>query len=253
MESNQNGAQRRFLITGGSGFIGTHLVERLQNRGCVVLSIDTAPPKEPAHRQAWIQCDILSNDDLKASVARFSPTDVVHLAAKASLQGKTIDDFPENVLGTSNVVRCVNETLSVETLLHFSTQYVVRPGLTPKEDEFFDPYTPYGESKMISEQIVRSDCLKRWTICRPTNVWGPHHPFFPYQLWRYLERGYYFHPGSKPIRKFYAYIDNAIDQIEAIVDADQDTVRDKVFYLTDPPINNIDWMNASLLLWQVTR
>src|SRR5690606_40216757 len=56
--------------------------------------------------------------------------------------------------------------------------------------------------------------LFRSSIIRPTNIWGPRHPFFPHELWRYLERGYYVHPGLRPTPKYYGYVTNAVAQID---------------------------------------
>jgi nucleoside-diphosphate-sugar epimerase len=186
----------------------------------------------------------MNKELLLSEFERFKPTHVFHLAAKANLKGKTVADFPENTIGTDNIVHCVNSTSSVHRLISFSTQYVVRPGVWPEKNDFFAPYTPYGESKAVGENIVRTKCTKSWVILRPTNVWGPLHPFFPYEMWRYLQHRLYMHPGYRPIIKYYSYIDNAIDQIYSISFSDSEHVINEVFYITDPPINNAEWLNA---------
>ena len=52
----------------------------------------------------WECIDILNKDDLSDVIQSFNPTHVLHLAAKANLHGKSIDDFPENVAGTRNMI-----------------------------------------------------------------------------------------------------------------------------------------------------
>ena len=234
----------RFLLTGASGFIGSHLTQVLTAQGIPVRNADITAPKLEAHKELWTECDIMSREQLGSVFTEFAPTHVVHLAAKANLKGTSIADFPENTVGTENLVHCVNAQESVRRVMHFSTQYVVRPGVWPESEEFLLPYTPYGESKAESERILRASCERPWVILRPTNVWGPRHPHFPYELWQYLERRLYFHPGFKPITKYYAYIDNAVEQIAAIAAADDEQVVGKVFYITDPPIDNAQWMDA---------
>lgn len=233
----------KYLITGGSGFIGTHLIQMLQARNDELLSIDIKPPKNLKQMSLWVKCDIKNKRELLRLVQQFRPTHVIHLAAKANLNGRVVADFPDNTLGTLNVTECVNDVDTVKRFIHTSTQYVVRPGVNPDSDDLLVPYTAYGESKAVAETIVRQQCKKCWTIIRPTNIWGPLHPFFPHELWRYLEKGYYFHPGFRPIKKYYGYVGNAVNQILSITHK-EDITAQKVFYITDEPIDSYDWMNA---------
>ena len=68
---------------------------------------------------------------------------------------------------------------------------------------------------------------------------------FSYELWRYLELRYYVHPGFQPVRKYYGYVGNAVEQILHIaLSEDPANVAGKVWYLTDGAIDNADWMNG---------
>jgi nucleoside-diphosphate-sugar epimerase len=236
---------RRVLVTGGSGFIGTYLMKRLAQDGIVACNLDLRPPKVAEQSGAWVYCDIKNRESLVGHFASFAPDSVIHLAANASLQGAAVSYFKENTFGTENVVFCVNETDSVEKFLFASTQYVVRPGVHPTSDEFLEPYTAYGESKAEAERAVRRKCKKAWVILRPTNIWGPLHPFFPSELWLYLERRLYVHPGFQPIRKYYGYVENAVEQILAIAKrAGELEARGRVLYISDPPIDSYEWMTG---------
>ncbi len=239
----------KVLVTGGSGFIGTHFIELLSKSENNLLNVDIAAPKLRSHDQHWIQCDIKDYEELSRIFDEFKPTHVIHLAAKASLDGDTIDDFPDNITGTKNVVQCVNQTRETVRLVHTSTQYAVMPGVFPESDELLQPYTAYGESKAESERIVRKDCSKSWVIIRPTNIWGPWHTAFPHEMWPYLQKRYYFHPGFAPIRKHYGYVENSVDQIVkfGLACKDED-VCGKVFYITDPPIDSQEWLNGFSLM-----
>jgi len=237
--------KKKILVTGGSGFIGTHLIEWLSKSENQLLNVDIAGPKLRSHDQYWTRCDIKKLDDLSTVFDEFKPTHVIHLAAKASLDGDTIDDFPDNIIGTKNVVQCVNKTPNIVRFVHTSSQYAVMPGVFPESDEFLQPYTAYGESKAESERIVRQDCSKPWVIIRPTNIWGAWHTAFPYEMWPYLQKRFYFHPGFAPIRKHYGYVENAVDQIVkfGLVCKDED-VCGRVFYITDTPIDSAEWLNG---------
>jgi nucleoside-diphosphate-sugar epimerase len=247
LDSSENCIMEKIkvMVTGCSGFIGTHLVARLMQHEYELINIDIVPPKHDRQKKYWTLCDIKNLNTLEKIFHQFKPTHVIHLAAKANLNGKTIDDFPDNVIGTKNIITCVNRSESVNRFIHTSTQYVVMPGVAPENDEFLLPYTAYGESKAEGEKLVRQNCSKCWAILRPTNIWGPMHVFFPGELWRYIRKRYYIHPGNQPIIKYYGYIDNAIDQIITIsLFANSDKIGNKVFYITDPPIDNAKWMNG---------
>ena len=155
------------------------------------------------------------------------------------------NDFPDNTVGTLNVVSCVNKTDNLDMFVNTSTQYVVMPGVLPMDDSQLIPYTAYGESKAEAERIVRNNCKRCWVIIRPTNIWGPLHPNFPYELWKYLRLRYYLHPGFKPIKKYYGYVENAVSQLLSIT-LSSDTISNcgRVLYITDAPIDNAEWMNG---------
>lgn len=234
----------RLLITGGSGFIGSHLVEEIARCDCAVMSLDVRPPSVLGQKKYWRHCDIKDVNALAATFKEFLPTRVIHLAAKANLNGKNIDDFQDNTIGTANIVDCVNDTETVRLLVNASTQYAVRPGVFPPNGAYLEPYTAYGESKALAETIVREKCKRHWVIIRPTNIWGPRHPFFPYELWRYLQLRYYVHPGFRPIYKHYGYVTNAVQQILNVALSESPAeVCGRVWYITDGALDNAEWMN----------
>ena len=238
---------KRILITGGSGFIGTNLIDYLSKNypNYELLNLDNSFPRYSPHKMYWKECDLKKIKTISKLISDFQPDAVIHLAAKASLDGTSITDFPDNILGTKNLVNCIQKTKSINKFLHTSTQYVCTPGMSPKSETEFSPYTPYGASKAESEKIVRNSDLKcNWAILRPTNIWGPWHSFFPYELWKFLAKRFYFHPGFSPIIKHYGFIGNAVIQIDKILHLSDEKKLNQVYYITDPPIDNSEWMNA---------
>src|ERR1700744_3321762 len=75
----------RIIVTGGSGFIGTNLVEALTSAGVSVLSLDIKPPKNPAHVHVYRTCDILDDCTLERLMREFKPDALVHRAARTDL------------------------------------------------------------------------------------------------------------------------------------------------------------------------
>ena len=81
----------KILITGGSGFIGTNMIEYFSSKGCEVLNIDWNPPQNPDHAKYWQDVNILDLETLRKSITHFSPDHVIHLAARTDLYGKSLD------------------------------------------------------------------------------------------------------------------------------------------------------------------
>lgn len=238
----------RMLITGGSGFIGTNLVDSLLEKGIPFINLDINPPKKAMHEPCWRECDILDLDRTMSHFETFQPTHVVHLAARTDVLSSNLDDYKVNTEGTNNILNCIMATLTVERVIITSSQFVFGPPGDPKGDEDFKPVGAYGISKMISEKATKAaglDCI--WTITRPTNIWGPWHPRYPNEFWLVLKKGLYFHPGGKSTIRSYGYVKNIIYQMHRILEAPPPQVNKKVYYLGEPSIPLLDWVNGFAL------
>lgn len=235
----------RVLVTGGSGFIGTNLVDELLGRDVDVVSLDIRRPQVPAHEAVWMEGDILARDELLAAVDRLSPTSVVHLAARTDMDGQTVADYEANTLGTSNLINAMEKVGSVRRAVFASSQYVCGPGVEVVTDRTFAPHTVYGASKVEMERRIRAASPRFvWTIIRPTNVWGPWHPRYADEFWNVLRRGLYVHPGRDPVIRGYGYVGNVNAQILRALELDSAAVDRRVFYVGDPLIPLLEWVSA---------
>jgi len=226
----------RILVTGGSGFIGTNYIELLLKTGqAEFVNLDVQPPRNPAHKSFWRKCDLLDTPRLKKVVKDFSPTHVVHLAAKTGVDEKKLSDFAANIEGTENLVSALKGVSSVKRVIFTSSLLVCRVGYVPKHDTDYKPSTAYGLSKVRMEQIIRAqkNLPFSWTIIRPISVWGP---WFeePYKnFFKAIAQGWYFHIGSGHYRRSLGYVENIVYEIHQLLLAPKEKVDKKTFYVAD--------------------
>ena len=237
---------RKILITGGSGFVGTNLIDNLMHYEDVrILNIDIAEPKILGHGGVWQNVDIRGEEKLKEIVMSFSPDYVIHLAARTDLNGKTLQDYDANIQGVTNLLGALEKVPNLKQAVFASSMYVCEPGYMPKDFEDYAPHTLYGESKVETERRIKEWNPKyTWSIIRPTSIWGP---WFgePYNRFFHIVLSHmYFHMGKRACKKTYGYVDNAIYQIMSILEADPEKVDKKVFYIGDyEPYDITKWAN----------
>ncbi len=235
----------KILITGGSGFIGTHLVSALLQRGDNVINLDTIEPKLKEHRQYWKNVDICNAPALTDAIESFQPDTVIHLAARTDLRGKSLAEYKSNTLGVENLLNALEKCSPSIRVIFTSSMYVCRPGKKPLTDDDYDPHTIYGESKVQTEKIIRQrQPAYTYCIIRPTSIWGPHFGE-PYKLFFSMVLGKkYFHLGKKACRKTYGYVENTIAQVFQLLEANDELINGKVFYLGDyEPYDITEWAN----------
>lgn len=235
----------RYLVTGGSGFIGTNLIEEIIRNGDEVINFDTPPPRNKLHSLYWKKIDILDELPLISAVKNFNPEIIIHLAARTDLDGVTVDDYIANTDGVRNILSAIKNLNNLKIVIFASSRLVCEIGYNPKHDLDFKPSTPYGESKVLGENLIRANCTSipsAWTIVRPTSIWGPWFDI-PYKTFFLLiKNGRYIHPGQKRIPKSFGYVGNTVFQLLSIAKAKKEAVSGKVLYLADyDPIDVLDF------------
>jgi nucleoside-diphosphate-sugar epimerase len=238
---------KRVIVTGGSGFIGTHLISCLLEQGHQVLNLDKRRPLATSQNCLHHQVDILDAGALRATFDSFSPQCLFHLAARTDCDEATTVEtgYAANTTGSINVLTAATACQALERVLVTSSQYVCRPGHQPSGDEDYCPHTVYGWSKVETERAVRRTSLNcPWVIVRPTNIWGPWHMRYRRQVWRAIRRGFYLHPGGPPIIRSYGYAGNVARQMVGLMAADAPAVAGRVFYVGDPPRDLSQWVNG---------
>ena len=173
----------RILVTGGAGFIGGHLVERLAGEGHAVLVVDdlstgTTAYLPPAAR--LVESDFVAPAAL-AALAAFRPAAVVHLAAQIDAAASVLAplaDARTNVLATLELLEACRALATPPRLVFASSAavYPVGVALPAVEPAAASPATPYGVAKLAVEHYLA--CYRRahgfgTTALRFANVYGP--------------------------------------------------------------------------------
>ena len=210
-----NGA--RVLVTGGSGFIGTNLIEALATHANV-LNLDVAPPRAAHQARHWHETDICDRRRLHDEVAAFRPDIVFHAAARTDLAGKRIEDYASNIAGTDSLLDALAATGFSGSAVFFSSMLTSRPGMTTLRLGEGYPDTRYGESKLRMEEHVRAAGPGyRHYVVRPTSIWGP---WFgtPYRdFFRMVLGRRYFNPGPRTATKTFGFVSNTVYQVLTLV------------------------------------
>lgn len=238
----------KVVITGGSGFIGSNLIDLLLSNNITdFINIDKQKPYNQKHSKYWMEANILETEKLQQIFDEYKPTHVVHLAARTDTASEKLEDYYDNTEGTKSLITVIENSDTVVYSIITSTQYVYKSHqkMLPDSDDHFEPHTAYGVSKKISEEYTRRSPMKSaWTIVRPTNVWGPWHMRYPNELWKIIDKGLYFHPGQEDPVKSYAYVKNVAHQIYKMLMSPIEEVNKQVYYVGDYPMNSKKWLNA---------
>lgn len=177
----------KVLVTGGAGFLGSHLVDVLMENGCVVTVFDnlsTGLRKNVVHwignsNFVFIEGDCLSRREIREAMR--SCELVFHLAANPEVRLGAVDtkiDFEQNVLATYNVLEEIRESKTVKTVLFTSSSTVYGDAEVFPTPEGYGPLMPislHGASKLACEALITAYCNTfdmRGVICRLANVIG---------------------------------------------------------------------------------
>jgi len=177
------------LVTGGAGFIGSHLVEQLLRNGLEVTVLDNLSTGRRSNLPPEVDLILGDVRDPAIVLAAVSGADVVlHLAARVSIRA-SVDDFWQdaetNLVGTLNVLRaCVSR--EVRKLVYASSMAVYADAPQPvpvSEDHATAPISPYGIAKLASERyvtLVAGQSGFDAVALRYFNTYGPRQTFTPY-------------------------------------------------------------------------
>jgi UDP-glucose 4-epimerase len=174
----QTGNDRTVVVTGGAGFIGSHIVAMLVREGWRVTVVDDLSGGDRANLPTGVPLIIrdIADPALLPVFGEGAFDAVIHCAAQTSVPHSVADpayDRQVNLGGTENIVHCAKET-GVGRFVFFSSGGAVYGDTTARADEMTlpAPLSPYGVHKLAAEGYVALSGLS-YAILRPANVYGP--------------------------------------------------------------------------------
>lgn len=236
---------RKVLVTGGAGFIGSHVCEALLSREIKVACLDNFNDfynpelKHSNVEEIYSTCarlglpendftvfegDIRDNDYLNRCFASFQPDAVVHLAAYAGVRPSIIDPVlytDVNINGTVNILECLKR-FEVKKLLFASSSSVYGNNKKvpfSESDPVNHPISPYAATKKAGELIchtyhslydINTACLRFFTVYGPRQRPDLAIRKFTEMILKGQEIPFY---GDGSTRRDYTYIDDIIDGI----------------------------------------
>ncbi|MGA0608374.1 NAD-dependent epimerase/dehydratase family protein [Phenylobacterium sp. VNQ135] len=236
----------RVLVTGGSGFIGSHVMDVLGAEGHIGCNFDVKRPTFRRHDNSWFEGDLLDLESLERSLTEFRPDIIMHLAARAEIQSSAWEDFASIHQGTRNLLAAIEGYGQLTRLLNVSTQLTIGPGHDPRGPLDFKPYTVYGEAKAFAEGLLfQWQSEVPWLTVRPATIWGPYHPSLASAIWKYIGSGHYIQAvADAPILRSYGFVRNTAKQMVDLILKPPAITSRQVYYLADEVMDSAIWADA---------
>jgi UDP-glucose 4-epimerase len=175
-----------WLLTGGAGYIGAHVLRALQASGRRVVVLDdlsTGVARKIPRGVPLVRANVADREAVARTLREFDVTGVVHLAAKKAV-GESVERpelyYRENVDGMLSLLEAMNEE-DTRCLVYSSSAavYGTPDAQFVSEDAALAPESPYGQTKVVGEWITANAAVNRdfsWTSLRYFNVAGAGSP-----------------------------------------------------------------------------
>ena len=233
---------KKVLVIGGTGFIGSHLVDTLIKRGYKVRCL-----VRKTSNLKWIEDHVKKNRidlaygdivDKKSLELATKGVDVVYnLATIIDERWVRYEDFKKiNLVGTKNIVEaCIKN--QVKKFIYFSS--IAAVGMESanhpiNEQEHCKPTTLYGKSKYEAEKFLNNVIKQNKiniVILRPPTVYGPREAYNTASLFRTIQQGKFKIIGNGKNLMSFCFIKNVVDA--AILAMERETANNETFFITD--------------------
>lgn len=221
--------QGKILVTGGSGFVGSHLVDHLIDRGRHVRCLVRRTSKLKYLGDPQIDLVYGGLDEQTDWDEAFDGVDTVYHVAGATFARRARDYFDVNQKGTEAILApAIKHRSRLKKFVLISSLAAVGPGpdgIPVDEETKPAPITPYGRSKLMGEEAVRAvgDLLPS-TIVRPPAVYGPR-DYGVFEFFKMINSGIFPMIGSHEKRLSLVHAGDLADGIILAGESDASTGR----------------------------
>ena len=243
----------KILVTGGGGFVGGYVIERLLARGYAVRSIGrSAQPELEALGVECVRCDLADAEAVQLACEGMDA--VFHIAAKAGVWGSWESFYRPNVVGSRNVVAACKAN-GIGRLVYTSTPSVVfnrQPisGLDERMPYGRDWLCPYAHTKAIAEEeTLAANCeALRIVALRPHLVFGPGDPHLLPRVIESALAGRLKIVGDGSAKVDVSYVGNVADaHLNAFDALERGSGAGKAYFISqDEPVALWPWINGIL-------
>jgi nucleoside-diphosphate-sugar epimerase/uncharacterized membrane protein len=247
------------IVTGGGGFIGRALVERLSRRHRIVV-LDRQEAKDLPPSVGFVPVDLASDEGVREALAQLRQrhgeriASVIHLAAYFDLTGEPNPKYEQiTVRGTERLLRELR-AFHVEQFVFASTMLVhraTRPAERIDESQPLDPKLPYRASKIETERLIheqRGDVPV--VYLRPAGVYDDlcHNAFLAHQIARIHEHNpkARVYPGHLGAGQSFLHLDDLAEAVLRLVERRQDLPRELALLLGERDVMDFDELQRAI-------
>jgi GDP-4-dehydro-6-deoxy-D-mannose reductase len=148
----------RILITGGTGFVGRHLIQFLKSQTSGIAVLASGGSSTPEPDVDYYEVDIRDRDAVRSVVQKVEPNQIYHLAGISTVDASWSNPqltYEVNVFGANNLFNAAMSLPSPPRILNVSTSQIYAPSSRPlSEDSLLRPDNPYAASKAMAELLV---------------------------------------------------------------------------------------------------
>lgn len=217
------------IVTGGAGFIGSHCVDLLIEKGYHVLILDDLSFGKERNLNSnadFIKMDLRDFENTEKIIIDFEPSHIFHFAANATTKSTSmgwenpIVDYKINMVGTLNLLEAIRKNKLSTHMIYASTAAIYgEPDYIPIDEQHVTaPLSPYGITKLTGEKYCYA-YFREWgvktTIIRIFNTYGPRQPrYIMYDQMKKMlacKDGTFQVLGTGEQLRDYAYVSDSVD------------------------------------------